>query len=175
MYEKSKIRISFTLSHGQADVQPLPGNQGSSHLAVSWEDKCHHSEPPPPSPSLLQLLLLSMTPHSMEYPFQQFGPAALVLSPLSSSCTPSSLLAGQLPEIEKSLSLYKHCSATTKSSVCYHGYPHHKSEILCHTATMKKINCIQTKAWSLPLNWVLICHLSQKHIRNHPLTTDLTG
>ena len=46
----------------------------------------------PPTP-LPPVYILDMTPHSMEYPFGQFGSAALAVSSPNFLC-PSSLLAG---------------------------------------------------------------------------------
>ena len=53
--------------HPLTDAQPIP------------------KQPPPPSP----YILFSMPSDGMEYPFGQFGSAALGLSPPSSCCTPS--------------------------------------------------------------------------------------
>ena len=58
--------------------------------------------------------ILDMTSHGMEYPFGQFGSAALAVSPPSFLC-PSSLLAGWAWEAEKSLTWYKHCLATSEN------------------------------------------------------------
>ena len=48
--------------------------------------------------------ILGMTSHGMEYPFGQFGSAALAVSPPNFLC-PSSFLAGWVWEAEKSLTL----------------------------------------------------------------------
>lgn len=60
----------------------------SLHLTVTWKDKSHNSE----SPSFLLLpgfLLLSMMLHSMKYPFDHLGSAALAVLPPNLPCTPS--------------------------------------------------------------------------------------
>jgi len=51
--------------------------------------------------------------------FCPFGWAVLAVSPLSFWCTTSLLIGRAAPEVKKSLALCKHCSATTKTSVCY--------------------------------------------------------
>jgi len=82
---------------------------------VTWEDECHHSKCV--SPPFLQLLLLSTMPHGMEYPFCHLGSGVVAVSPPNSLGTPSPLAAGVGQEAEEALTLYKHCSAITKTSL----------------------------------------------------------
>lgn len=57
--------------------------------------------------------------YDMEYPFDPFESAALVLSPSRPVC-PISLLAGRaVGEIKMSLALCSHCLAPTEASLCY--------------------------------------------------------
>ena len=57
-----------------------------------------------PLPPLPPVYILGMTSHGMEYPFGQFGSAALVVSCANFLC-PSSFLAGWAWEAGKSLTL----------------------------------------------------------------------
>ena len=59
--------------------------------------------------------------YGTEYPFGQIRSAVLILfSPSSLLVPPQPPLAVRtVQEVEASLSLYSHCSATTKTSVCY--------------------------------------------------------
>lgn len=50
------------------------------HVTAVWEDKCHSSECLLCSPSLSQLLLLSMMSYGMKYPFGQLGSAVLTVA-----------------------------------------------------------------------------------------------
>lgn len=79
--------------------------------------------PPPSSPLALSLAVMS---YVIEYSFSSSRSAILAVSPPSFLCTPS-LFSGS--RAEKSLTLCKHHSATTNTSVCYQHYLHHKSKI----------------------------------------------
>lgn len=57
-----------------------------------------------------------------DHSFAQFGSALLLLSPPSSEGA------------KKSLTPCKHCSATTKTSVCYQHYPHPTPTTQHHTS-----------------------------------------
>lgn len=39
--KQNKAKDSFTASHGQAGVQPSPGEQESITSNSDWEDKCY--------------------------------------------------------------------------------------------------------------------------------------
>lgn len=92
MCKQSKARNSFTTSHRQAEVHPLPWKQGSSYLTLSWEDKCHHSKFAISItysfffPVFIANIMLYGTGH----PFGQAGSAVLVLSASSSLHSSSS-------------------------------------------------------------------------------------
>lgn len=60
----------------------------------------------------------------------------LVVSPPSSLCIPSFPIGRVAQEVEKSITLCKHYSVTTETSVCYHCYFHQKSKSRCH-----KLHC----------------------------------
>lgn len=64
----------------------------SDSLGIQWPSLQMSPLPPPPLP---QFLLLSMRPYDKECPFGQFWSAVLSVPSPNSSCTPSSLLAGQ--------------------------------------------------------------------------------
>lgn len=55
--------------------------------------------------------------YDMEYPFSQFGPAVLAVSPPPTSYSP--LVAGTEGETDKTLELCKHSSVIDKTLVCY--------------------------------------------------------
>lgn len=57
--------------------------------------------------------------------------AVLAVSPHSSLCNPNFLLGRVPQEVEKSLTLCKHYSVTTETSVCYQYYFHQKSRSWC--------------------------------------------
>jgi len=82
------------------------------HVAgVREEDQRLPNESPPlPSSSCFQLLLLSVTPHGMEYPFDWFRSAALVMFL-------SSLFAHPLGGLEKGPMLCHCCSAVDTTLV----------------------------------------------------------
>lgn len=58
MSKKSKTRNSFAASHQQADAYPFLEKQGSSYVAVYWEDRSHNSK----SSRSFPLSLLLYTP-----------------------------------------------------------------------------------------------------------------
>lgn len=61
---KQRLLNIFNLS----GIIHIPGSKASTDVAVAWEDRCFHNQ----IPLLLaisHILLLSVTPHSMEYPF----------------------------------------------------------------------------------------------------------
>jgi len=66
----------------------------------------------------------------MEYPIGQLGSAVPAVSPPSFLCTLSPLTGGAVGGAEKALALCKHCSATTKTLMCYQHYSHPESETL---------------------------------------------
>lgn len=74
---------------------------------------------PPPG------LWFSMMSCGTEYPFGQFGPSFLPVSP-AASCPPPGLLTERAVwEAEKALTLYKHCSPAIKTLMCYqYGFDH---------------------------------------------------
>lgn len=71
----------------------------------------------------------------MEYPLGELGSAASVVSPPSwqAGCLPSSLAGGLVWEAEKTLTLYKHCSAVVKTSVLWALFAA-KSQNVVHTS-----------------------------------------
>lgn len=62
-----------------------------------------------------------MMSHSMEYCFEQFRSALLVLSPPRSLCPPACLLVEQFEKLINwdVLGIIQHLSGTTKTSMCY--------------------------------------------------------
>jgi len=87
-------------------------SKASTHAAgVREEDRLLLNESPPlPSSSCFHLLLLSVTSHGMEYPFDWFRPAALVMFL-------SSPFAHPLRGLEKGLILCHCCSAADTTLV----------------------------------------------------------
>lgn len=71
----------------------------------------------------------------MEYPLGELGSAASVVSPPSwqAGCLPSSLAGGLVWEAEKTLTLYKHCSAVVETSVLWALFAA-KSQNVVHTS-----------------------------------------
>lgn len=84
---KPKQWFNFLHSISRQAVQRLPGKQG-----IFWGQ---HSQRPPLPPSLPQLLLLSMTPYGMGYPFGLSGSGILSMSPPNSLWISNSLLMEQ--------------------------------------------------------------------------------
>jgi len=82
------------------------------HIASVWEEeRCFHNKSPPlPSSSGFHRLLLSVTSHGMEYPFDWFRSAALVMFL-------SSLFAHPLGGLERGPMLCQHCSAVDTTLV----------------------------------------------------------
>ena len=97
--------------HQLTDAQPVP---------EQWQ--------PQPACLLPAFLLLSVTSYDMEYPFGQLGSAVPAVPPPSFLCTPSLLTDGVVCEAEKTLTLYEHCSAVPKTSLCYQRCFGHKSK-----------------------------------------------
>jgi len=132
---KAKQGIQSLLPMGRQVYSHLQESRALSRVMITWEDKRHHSKSLPfllLSPPLLYML--SMTPYGMEYPFGQLGSAVLAVSPPSFLCT-SSLLTGRVvQEAEKPLTLCKHCSAITKTSLYYQHCFQHKSKTQTHTS-----------------------------------------
>jgi len=112
----------------------LQESRAPSRVTVTWEDKCHHSDRPPPSFFFSPLCMLSMTSYGMESPFGQWGSAVLAVSPPIFFCTPSLLAGGVLGRADKTLTLCKDCSAVTKTSLCYQHCFQHKSKTLPPTS-----------------------------------------
>lgn len=78
----------------------------------------------------IQLLLLSTTSYSMEYPFVRLGSADPAVSPPNLLPTPNLLTAGTEWETKKVLMLCKRCSAIAKTRVCYqHWFGHEHSSV----------------------------------------------
>ena len=103
-----------------------------------------------------------MMSYGMEYPFGQLGSAVPAASPPSFLCTPSLLAGGVVRETEKALTLCKHCSAITKTSLCYQHCFRHKCKTYSPLlVTMKKINSIPAKI-SIPLE-LTFCQSSCWH------------
>lgn len=106
---KSKPRIDLLL--------PISRHfqESSAHVMVSWENKRHPNITALlPSSSLPKILLMSMTPYGMGYPFGLSGSAVLSVCPPNSLWISNSLLVGQ-HEKYKSLTVCKHWSSTTKT------------------------------------------------------------
>ena len=74
------------------------------------------------------LYTLSMTSCGTEYPCGHLGSAVPAVPPPHSFCTPSLLTGGVGWEAEQALTLCKHCSAATKSSLYYQHCFQHKSK-----------------------------------------------
>jgi len=94
----------------------------SSLLSDAQPGTEQQQQPPPPSQ-----FFLSMTPVGTGRAFGQSGSAVPLLSPPSPLCPPQLLAGRAAQEAETTLALCKHCSATTKTSVCYQHYSHPKS------------------------------------------------
>lgn len=84
----------------------IPGSWAPSHIAVSWKDKCHLSKHVLPFFSS-HFCILSMMSYGTFCPLGSWGQ---LFQPYSLTT---------FPQAEKVLSLCKHCSAVTKSSLCF--------------------------------------------------------
>lgn len=111
--------------------------------------------PPLPIILCLQLLLLRMMLYGMGYPFGHLESAVLVPSPPSSSWTFNLLTIRTVWEAEMCLALYNYCSATTRTSRCYHHFFHQKSKTLHQTSLCEeKLSLSQPRLWqNLNLSW----------------------
>ena len=127
-HKQSKRRNSFITSHQQAGVQPSPGKQGTITHNSYLGRQMPSLWTSPPSFFFPPLYMLSMTSYGMEYPSGQLGSAVPAVSPPNSLCTPSVLAGGAVSEAEETLTLCKHCSAITKTSMYYQHCLQHKSK-----------------------------------------------
>ena len=129
---ESKTRNSFSPSPGQAGVQPSPGQQGSITMCNGDLGRQTPSlQMSPPSFFFPQLYMLGMTSYGLEYRLGQLGSA---VSPPGSLCPPSLLAGGVGGEAEKASALCEHCSAITKSSLCYQHCFQHKCKTQLHAS-----------------------------------------
>ena len=119
--------------------------------------------------SLLSGRMLSTMSYSMEYPFAQLGSAVPAMFPPNFLCNPIPLAGGVVWGAEKNLSLCNHCSAVTKTSLCYQRCFQHKSKTQSHTSYYRKNglyphqNQHRDKSASLPTSSPLVSSLS-KHV-----------
>lgn len=74
-----------------------------------------------------------MMPYIVEYLFGQWGPNVLVASPLNSLCTSCLLTGGMRRGAQNVLTLWKHCSATTKTFLHHQFCCQHKFKIYSYT------------------------------------------
>jgi len=133
VHKQGRTRNLFANSHQWADAQPLPGKHGSSSVMVSWQDKHHQSECSFPSSSITPAFIA-------EHDAIWYGTSICLVWVICPGCIPShltvhsQLLAGRAAQgAEKSLTLCKNFSATTKIIVCYCHYFHHTSKPQHHT------------------------------------------
>lgn len=109
-----------------SDVQTLAGKSGVARRSFleRQASSLWTSSLPPSSPQLYCWL------HMIWNVFESVS-AVLAVSPHSSLCNPNFLLGRVPQEVEKSLTLCKHYSVTTETSVCYQYYFHQKSRSWC--------------------------------------------
>lgn len=81
VWKQSKKRNSFPISHWQALSSNFQESRATVHVAVACEDKVRNWY----CPSYPQLVLLSMSPYTMENPFWS------VLSPVPAKSSPNLL------------------------------------------------------------------------------------
>lgn len=128
LHSQSKTRNSSSTTHQQAGVQPFPAKQGSIMPNSCLGGQMPWLQMPPslPLPQLYSWALCHL--YSVGYPSGQLGSAVLAVSSRSSLCTPSLLTVRAAGGAENFQALCKRCSATTKTSVCYQYWSHHKSK-----------------------------------------------
>lgn len=88
--------------------------------------------------------------------FWSFGSSAPAVSPSSPLCTSSLLTGGVEWEVEKVFTLYKHWSATAKTSFCYQ----------CNVITNRKHSTIQAHRKKLTLLQSLLSTLFSSQIQH---------
>ena len=148
-----KAKAAHTSKEKQGIHSPLPiGRQVFSHpqesrapscVMVTWEDKHHRSEHPPLSffPSFICWAWCHMV---WNIPLVSWGQLSR-LCPLPASCAPPASSLVGWGEEQKRPWLCKHCSAVTKTSLCYqHCFSTNPKHSLI-LATVKKINSIPAK------------------------------
>ena len=113
-------------------------SRSSCSLPADWciTELVPEQQQPTPWPVPL-VLLFSITPYVVEYPFGQSGSAVQVLSLPSSLCTFSPLTGGSTRSWNVVNSV-QHCSTTTETSLCCQHYSHPKSKTWCHTSHCKE-------------------------------------
>ena len=132
-------------SHGHAGIQPSPGKQGSITGNGYLGRQMPSGRTSPPSSFFPQLYTLSKVSYGLEYPFGQLGSAVLAVPPPSFLCPPRHSLVGWGEKQKRALTLCKHRSAVTKTSLCYQHCFQNKSKTQCIPATVKKINSTPAK------------------------------
>jgi len=95
--------------------------------------------------SFLLAFLLSMTSHSMKYPFGQFGSVLLATSPPSLLPTSSLLAFGRGVGVERALMLWEHCSAVAKTVECSRDLLATATKHTTIRAAMGKVNSTPTR------------------------------
>lgn len=152
-------------------------SRSSCSLPADWciTELVPEQQQPTPWPVPL-VLLFSITPYVIEYPFGQSGSAVQVLSLPSSLCTFSPLTGGSTRSWNVVNSV-QHCSTTTETSLCCQHYSHPKSKTWCHTSHCKENQryssqnqdrgIIETK-WNMVPYSVVIKTMTTKQINKPP-------
>ena len=158
----------FTTSHRQAGVQPPPGKQGSLMHNSYLGRQAPSLRTSPPSFFFPQLYMLSMTSYGMEYPLGQLWSAVAAVSPPNSLCSPSLFTGGAVWEAVKALTLCKHCSAITTTSLCVNPVFSTNPKHSPYQLLWRKLTLPQPQpAHSPPLTPYHLCHAQVLHYPIH--------
>jgi len=122
---KSKEGIISLLPIGRQVFNHLQESRALSHVTGRRMPSLRTSTLPS---SFHSFILLSMMSYGVEHLCGQLAvsPAVPAVSPPNFLCTPSPLAGGAELEAEKAFTLCEHCSAMTKTSLCYQHCFQHK-------------------------------------------------
>ena len=111
---KAKQGINSLLPISRQVCSHLQESNAPSHIVVTWENKCYHSECSLPFFCPPTLYTEQKVIYGMEYPFGPLGSAVPAMSPHNFLCTPSLTAGGVGWEAGKALTLCTNCSAEKK-------------------------------------------------------------